>query len=62
MHSQLHRLVTILFAHDPLSLSAYPMVTYTHLVAGNLPIKQQIITYIPELECTLMFFGFVQVV
>ena len=29
----------ILFAHDPLSSSGYPMIIYTHPVAGNLPIK-----------------------
>ena len=28
-----------LLTNDPLSSSAYPMITYTHPVAGNLPIK-----------------------
>ena len=31
--------VTVLFAHDPLSSSAYPMITNTYHVASNLPIK-----------------------
>ena len=31
--------VTVLFAHDPLSSSAYPMITNTYQVTGNLPIK-----------------------
>ena len=28
-----------MLAHDPLSPLAYPMITYTHPAAGNLPIK-----------------------
>ena len=28
-----------LLAHDPLSSSAYPMITYTQPAAGNLPIQ-----------------------
>ena len=28
-----------MLAHDPLSSSAYAMITYTHPAAGNLPIK-----------------------
>ena len=33
------RLVTDLFAHNPLSSPGYPAIIYTHPVAGNLPIK-----------------------
>ena len=42
MHGQMHPnlgLATILLAHDSLSSLAYPMITHTSLVAGNLPIK-----------------------
>ena len=28
-----------MLAHDPLSSSTYPMITHTHPVAGNFPIK-----------------------
>ena len=38
MHSNCS-LVAVLLAHDPLSSSAYNMITHTPLVAGNLPIK-----------------------
>ena len=33
------RIITNLFAYDLLSLPAYLMVTHTHPVDGNLPIK-----------------------
>ena len=31
--------MTVLLAHDPLSSLAYPTITHTPVVAGNLPIK-----------------------
>ena len=34
--------VTDLFAHDPLSSSGYPMITYTHPLASNLSIKTSV--------------------
>ena len=37
MHGRMHPnygLATILLAHDPLSPSAYPVITHTHPVAG----------------------------
>ena len=32
-------IVADLFAQDTLSSSGYPMITYTHLIASNVPIK-----------------------
>ena len=32
-------LATVLLAHDPLSSSAYPMITHTTLIASNLPVQ-----------------------
>ena len=37
MHTYSNAPQFILLAHDPLSSSAYPMMTYTPLVTGNLP-------------------------
>ena len=39
VHEMHGRLNNDLFAHDPLPSSGYPMITYAHPVASNLPIK-----------------------
>ena len=36
-------LVTILFSHEVLSSSPYPVITHAPLVAGNLPIKKTLV-------------------
>ena len=37
-HASQLSFATILLAHDPLSSVAYPVMTYSHTAAGNLPI------------------------
>ena len=39
MRCMVEDLVTVLLVHDPFSSLAYPMITHTPPVAGNLPIK-----------------------
>ena len=39
--------LTILLAHNPLSSSGYPMITYTHPVANNFPIKTLVARQLP---------------
>ena len=48
-------LATILVAHDPLSSSAYPMITHAHPVAGNLSIKTLVARQCPTKLILLLY-------
>ena len=50
-----HELATILLAHDPLSSLAYPVITYTPLAVGNLPIKTMVARQWPTMCNTVAF-------